>query len=77
VAAAADGELEAGLARRVDHRRDVIGAGDPRHRERPLIDALEEDLPRLVVGGSVRSDQLTPEPCLKIVESDVLHLFWC
>jgi hypothetical protein len=72
VAAAANGQLEAALARRADHRCNVRGAGDPRDRERPLVDALEEDLSRLVVGGFVRADQLAIELRSKIVDPDVL-----
>ena len=52
VAAAADGELEAALACRVDDGCNIIGVGDPRDRERPLVDALEEDLSPIVVRTS-------------------------
>ena len=52
VAAAADGELEAALACRVDDGCNIIGVGDPRARERPVVDALEEDLSPIVVRTS-------------------------
>ena len=71
VAAAADGELEAAVARRVDHRCDVLGPGDPRDRERPLVDPLEDDLSSLVVRGIVGGDQLAGELRSKIVDRDV------
>ena len=58
VAAAADGQLEAALAGERDDASDVIRAGDPRHRGRSAVDALEEDLARLVVRGIVWADHL-------------------
>ena len=47
-----DGELEAALACRVDDGCNIIGVGDPRARERPVVDALEEDLSPIVVRTS-------------------------
>ena len=49
VAAAADGGLQAAVARRVDDRCDILGAGGPCDRERPLVDSLEDDPSSLVV----------------------------
>jgi hypothetical protein len=75
--AAAHGELEAALARGVDDRCNVIGAGGSGERERSPVDALEEDLSPIVVGGIVRGDQLALELGSKVFEGDVLGLFGC
>jgi hypothetical protein len=38
------------------------------------VDALEEDLPRVVVAGVVRRDQLTLELGAEVIHRDVLGL---
>jgi hypothetical protein len=56
VAAAANSQLEAALAGECDDASDIIRAGDTCHRGRAAVDALEEDLARLVVRGVVWPD---------------------
>ena len=56
VAAAANGELEAGRAGQGDRLRDVVGVGDPDDGRRPGVDATERDRPCLVVVGVVGGD---------------------
>src|SRR5215207_1810124 len=58
VAAAADSQLQAALAGERDDASNILRARDPRHRGRPAIDALEDDLARLVVCGIVWADHL-------------------
>jgi hypothetical protein len=74
MAAAAHRQLEPAPARRVDDRSDVGGTGDPRDRERPPVDSLEEDPARLVVGAVPRRDQLAFELGLKLIGRKILGL---
>jgi hypothetical protein len=71
VAAAADGQLEAALAGERDDASNIMRAGDPCHRCRPAIDALEDDLARLVVCGIVWADHLAIEVGAEIGDRDV------
>ena len=51
VATTADREVEPGLPRGRHDPCDIGGAGYPRHRQRPPVEPLEENVARLVVGG--------------------------
>ena len=59
VAAAADRELEAGLACKRDHTRDIGGIRGPHDHRRPAIDVADEHGPRGVVPVVLRRDHLT------------------
>jgi hypothetical protein len=57
VAAAADRQLQAGLARQRDHAGDVGGVGDPHDRRRPqVLKPAGEQGPGLVVAGITGGD---------------------
>ena len=58
MAAAADGELEPGLARERDHAGDVHLVGDPDHGRRVQVEPAVEDGAGPVVLGVVGSDHL-------------------
>ena len=56
VAAAADGELQPGLARERDDARDIGRVRGPDDDRRPAVDPAVEDGARLVVAGVVGRD---------------------
>ena len=56
VAAASDGELEAGLPRKRDDAGDLAGVGGPHDRRRPAVDRRQEDAPRRVVAWVAGAD---------------------
>ena len=56
VAAAADGELDAGLPRERDDASDLAGVDGPHDRRRTAVDGGQEDAPRLVVAGIAGAD---------------------
>jgi hypothetical protein len=59
VAAAADGEVQTGLARLIDHPRHVGAVGDPDDDRGTSVDPAGKDGARLVVLRIVRRDHLT------------------
>ena len=60
VAAAADGQVGAGLAGERDDAGDVGRVGDPDDHGRPAVDRAEENGARLVVAGVLRCDDRCP-----------------
>ena len=75
MAAAADGELEAGVAGERDDTGDVLGAGDLGDRHRPAVVSLEEDLAGVVVRLIVRRNQGPFEIGAETVDGQILGLW--
>lgn len=72
VAAAAHGELGAGLACEPDDAGDVRCRAGTHDRRRPAVEAGEEDPPRIVVAGVVGRDHGAVEAGAELGDRDVL-----
>jgi hypothetical protein len=75
VAAAPDGQLEAALAGARDNASNVICAGDSHDRGGPAVEALEEDLARLVVSRIVGADDFALQLRTEIGNRNILGLW--
>jgi hypothetical protein len=74
VPAAADGQLKAGLPGALDNPSNLLRTSYPHHRGGPAINALEEDLPRPVVGGIVWADHLALQLRTETADRNVVGL---
>ena len=75
MAAAADGELEAGVAGERDDTGDVLGAGDLAIASRPAVVSLEEDLAGIVVRLIARRNHGPFEIGTETVDGQILGLW--